>query len=355
MDNTDLNSLKSLLALLDVPAFYIKNGNILCVNREAEKQLLHEGPADALLASLDAEENHVLSTELAGKVRTLSCKSFEGGLLCQLAPEQESTVTADYLDIISGEIRKPLGELMMALDRMYPMLPRSEQTAESAGQAQRNAYRLLRLASQLNAGSRVKNGSWQLSRRDTELCAWLEQLAMQAEDLFSYSTVKFRFSGLTTPFVGGADLEKLERAIWNLLSNALLHAPEGSTVSLEARRSGQQLILSVSDEAGGVRGTLDSSVFSHDTERTGLEDAKDGLGFGLSIVRACAELHGGSVLLSAKKEGGTTVVLSVLVSEPGTEAHSASLSFDYSGGIHHGLLELSDALDSAAFCPEELS
>ncbi|MCQ2418968.1 MAG: HAMP domain-containing histidine kinase [Clostridia bacterium] len=352
MDNTDRNKLTELLALLDVPAFFVKNGSILCRNAAAEP-LLCEDAVNETIAALDAGQDHVFSTELAGRMRTLSCKTFGGGLLCQIAPEQTPSVSADYLDIISGELRKPLGELMMALEKLYPSLPKSEQTTYNAGQAQRNIHRLLRLASQLNAGSRIKKGTWQLSCEKTDLCEWLDRLAMQAEDLFSYTSIRFCYSGLTAPFVGDADLEKLERAIWNLLSNSLLHAPEGSTVSLEARRSRAQLILSVSDEADGVQGSH-GSVFSHDTERIGLEDAKDGLGFGLSIVRACAELHGGSVLLTSKKEGGTTAVLSVPVSGQETQAHSVIPVFDYSGGIHHGLLELSDALDPAAFCPQEL-
>lgn len=351
MDNPDCTKLTDLLALLDVPAFYVKDGSILCANTAAEP-LLCDPKATETVAALDAGQAHVFDTVLAGRMRTISCKPFDGGLLCQLAPEQAPSVSADYLDIISGELRKPLGELMTALEQLYPSLPKSEQTTYNAGQAQRNIHRLIRLASQLNAGSRIKNGTWRLSREEIDLRQWLDDIAVQAEGLFSYTSVRFCYSGLKAPFVGGADLEKLERAIWNLLSNALLHAPEGSLVTMEARRNGTQLILSVTDEGGGVQNAR-GSIFAHDTERIGLEDAKDGLGFGLSIVRACAELHGGSVLLTTEK-GGTTVILSLPVLKEETQAHSSAPVFDYSGGIHHGLLELSEALDPAAFCPQEL-
>lgn len=354
MEYTVLRQLRALLELMDVPAFFMKDGRILCLNEAAKGLMLCEGAADATLYELDPAPDHVLSLELCGRRHTLSCKRYSDGLLCQVSlQEQTPGVSADYLDIISGELRKPLGELMAALEKLYPSLPRSEQTAHDAAEAQKNVYRLLRLASQLNAGSRVKRGSWQLNLHETDFAAWLDQLARQAEDLFSYSHARFRYTGLTAPFTGCADLEKLERSIWNLLSNALLHAPKGSLVQMEACRSGTQLILCVQNESEEHK-ALHSGVFSHDTERTGLEPQNEGLGFGLAIVRACAELHGGSVLLSTQKQGGTTVVLRIPVEKTQDEAHSETLSFDYSGGVHHGLMELSDALNPEAFCPEEL-
>lgn len=355
MDAKEQNRIKALLSVLDVPAFFLKDGEILCANALAQKLMICEGPAEEPLAALDAGQSHVLSAELCGKRQTLSCKSWEGGLLCQLAPlSQQAAVPAEYLDIISGELRKPLGELMLALQQLYPTLPDTAQAGRNAAQAQRNVYRLLRLASQLNAGSSVKGGKWQLVRQTEDLCTWLDALALQAESLCSYSKAGFRFEGLNAPFVGSADLEKLERAIWNLLSNALLHAPEGSCVSMQAQRSGSRLILSVSNETDADSEALSGNIFAHDTERLGTEPAKDGLGFGLSIARACAELHGGLMLITREKDGSTTATLSIPIAEPEAGDLHAAPMFDYSGGLDHGLLELSEALDPEAFSPQGL-
>lgn len=354
MEHAELGQLRAILELMDTPAFFLKNGSILCLNEAAKGLMLCEGMTDETLSKLDPASDHVLSLELCGRYQTISCKRYSDGLLCQVSrQEQTNGVSADYLDIISGELRKPLGELMMALDKLYPSLPSSKQTAHDAAEAQKNVYRLLRLAAQLNAGSRVKRGSWQLELHETELADWLDRLARQAEDLFSYSHARFRYTGLTAPFTGCVDLEKLERSIWNLLSNALLHAPKDSLVQMEARRSGTQLIVCVQNESDEPK-TLHGDVFAYDTERTGLEPQNEGLGFGLAIVRACAELHGGSVLLSNQKQGGTTVVLRISVEKKQNEAHSETLNFDYSGGVHHGLMELSDALKPEAFCPDGL-
>lgn len=341
--------LKTILLALDVPALFIADGAVQFGNPAAEKLSLTEGTAaEELLPDYDLHEKSKAfsaSTLRQGKPYFVTCKPLYGGLLCQLTPARDSAmIAADYLDVVASEIRKPLDEMYLALQK-----PNCDKAALQTGALTRTMMRLMRLAAQLNAGSSVAGGEMILRPDFTELSHWLNQLAELAEGLFAYTKVQFSYRGLQEPFAGCVDTEKLERAIWNLLSNALHHSSDGSTVSLLARRSGDRLLISVNDTGEGIREEIRSDVFQSAAARTGFENPRDGLGIGLSFVRAVAQLHGGSILLSDRVGGGTSAALCIPVDLQKTEPNSPMTLFDYAGGINHGLLELSDALAITAF------
>lgn len=360
MEKQETEQLKAILSLLDQPAFFAADGQIVYSNPTAQKLLIFAGAAvESILpdaSQLDPSQNHIMTAAIAGKPCTVDCKPCAEGMLFQISAAQDTLViAADYLDIVAGEIRKPLGEMSLALKQISAELLQLEEGTVAAERLERGVIRMMRLASQLNAGSSILTSKMHLVFKRTEIKQWLDMLARQAEDLFSYTSVRFSYTGLKQPFDGVVDAEKLERAIWNLLSNALLRCREGSTICLSAQRSGSRLLLTLSDSGEGIRNEIRSDVFFRAAGRTGLEDGRDGLGFGLAIVRAVAELHGGSVLLSEQKEGGTTAVLNIPVDHLQSETHSTVALVDETGGISRGLLELSDALGPEAFHPLDIS
>ena len=67
-------------------------------------------------------------------------------------------------------------------------------------------------------------------------------------------------------------------------------------------------------------------------------------GFGFSIARAIARSHGGTLIVGAGDEGGTTAAMSLSLQTPDRktqELHAATAKFDYTGGFRQELIELS--------------
>src|SRR5206468_12530933 len=79
------------------------------------------------------------------------------------------------------------------------------------------------------------------------------------------------------------------------------YAPSGSTIGLGAHRNGDGVVLSVADEGPGIPEEHLPYIFDRfykaDTARAG---ASSGSGLGLSIVKAIAERHGGSVTVRSR-------------------------------------------------------
>jgi two-component system, OmpR family, sensor kinase len=110
------------------------------------------------------------------------------------------------------------------------------------------------------------------------------------------------------------DRDRLEQALQNLVSNALRYAPSGSAIELAASPApGSSLAITVTDHGAGIAGEHLPRIFDRfykaETSRA-VRTGTGGSGLGLSIVKAIAEQHGGSVSVSSAP--GNTVFKLVL-------------------------------------------
>jgi two-component system heavy metal sensor histidine kinase CusS len=106
-----------------------------------------------------------------------------------------------------------------------------------------------------------------------------------------------------------ADRLLVQRAITNLLSNAIRHANEGSTITIELATSGEEATLAVVNEGQTIDPTSLPRIFERfyrvDQSRS---RGAGGTGLGLAIVRSIAALHQGHVGV-ASESGRTTFTL----------------------------------------------
>jgi two-component system heavy metal sensor histidine kinase CusS len=109
-----------------------------------------------------------------------------------------------------------------------------------------------------------------------------------------------------------ADLNRplFQRAVANLLANAIAHTPPGGSVTLSARDNGAATKVEVADTGCGIPAAHLSHVFDRfyrvDDARS---SAEGGMGLGLAIVRSIAELHGGAVEIVSEVGQGTCAVM----------------------------------------------
>jgi two-component system sensor histidine kinase BaeS len=129
-----------------------------------------------------------------------------------------------------------------------------------------------------------------------------------------------------TPWLD-ADPVRMRQALGNLVSNATRHTPAGGTVTLAARREGDQVVFEVADTGSGIAAEDLPSVFDRfwraeksRSRRTG------GSGLGLSIVRQLVAAHGGTATATSERGVGSVFILRLpAAAEP---APSATASDD---------------------------
>lgn len=111
-----------------------------------------------------------------------------------------------------------------------------------------------------------------------------------------------------------ADPMRLEQAVQNLAANALRHTPPGGSVRLGARREDEQIKITVADSGVGIAPEHLPRVFDRFYKADQSRALAGGSGLGLSIVKAIAERHGGSV--SVRSTQGVETVFEITLPQP---------------------------------------
>ncbi len=111
------------------------------------------------------------------------------------------------------------------------------------------------------------------------------------------------------------DADRLERAIANLLRNALEHTPPGGRIEVRLKGGDGQAAVEVSDNGEGIDDddlpNIWTRFYRAERSRTRSDDASDGVGLGLAITKGIVELHGGRVDVRSRPGAGSvfTVLL----------------------------------------------
>lgn len=109
-------------------------------------------------------------------------------------------------------------------------------------------------------------------------------------------------------FVEG-DIRLIERALANLLDNAIKFTPMGGVVSVAVREASGWVAVEVSDTGIGIDAAELPSIFDRFYRAGALSSETPGAGLGLAIVKRIAELHGGMVRAESRLGEGSTFVL----------------------------------------------
>jgi two-component system heavy metal sensor histidine kinase CusS len=111
--------------------------------------------------------------------------------------------------------------------------------------------------------------------------------------------------GLVVP----ADRSLFQRAVGNLVTNALAHTPAGGTITLRGRRAEGRVRVEVADTGEGIAAEHIPYLFDRFYRADPARAGSGRVGLGLAIVRGVVELHGGTATVESAPGRGTTVVL----------------------------------------------
>lgn len=210
-----------------------------------------------------------------------------------------------YIDYVVHDIRGPLTSicintelLLMEFDEASPKTKKKLEVILSS------AHKVSTMAADMLEFSRAQSGSMQIKKEKVDIARVLKD----AYEPFKSSGKSFLVNGM--PYHEGsvegevmADAEKLQRALYNVFSNAFKHAATFVTFGLE--KAGEGFKFSVSDDGKGITAEEADRIFdafyqTEDGIKTG------GAGLGLNIVKCFVEAHGGNVWVEPGKRAGVT-------------------------------------------------
>jgi signal transduction histidine kinase len=113
------------------------------------------------------------------------------------------------------------------------------------------------------------------------------------------------------------DQASLERAMLNVLSNAVKYTPAGGSVTVTGRSDGAEVVVSVADTGIGIPAADQEQLFSRFFRASNARDSNlPGTGLGLALVRELLERQNGAVEVSSREGVGTTVTLRLPARDP---------------------------------------
>ncbi|MBW4557379.1 MAG: response regulator [Trichormus sp. ATA11-4-KO1] len=266
---------------------------------------LHEGNKSRQWLSYDIE--------LAKAVAVQAAIAVQQSRLYQKTREQAERLLqldkqkTEFFQNISHEFRTPITLIQGPLE-----------SAVSAGEglsheqsaiALRNSRRLLRLVNQLLDLQRLDAGRMQPSFRPCDLVEFVNQIVESFRPYCEKKGLQLVTEMGECPTVY-LDMEKFDKVVYNLLSNAMKFTPEGGTISVKLQSEENHCRLQVQDTGIGIVQEQIPQLFERFRQAEGSENRSyEGSGLGLALVKELVELHGGKVTVDSIYGQGTTFTL----------------------------------------------
>jgi two-component system, chemotaxis family, CheB/CheR fusion protein len=218
-----------------------------------------------------------------------------------------------FLAMLSHELRNPLGAIVTATELMGEGQVEPPRHERLLGILRRQSSQMARLLDDLLEVSRVTQNKIELRKQAVDVGSVTRDAADVVRSLMDSRGVSFDVKIEPGALVVDGDPARIQQIQVNLLNNAAKYTPRGGHVSLETKREGSDVVITVKDDGMGIPKDLLESVFelfvqSHRT----LDRAEGGIGVGLTLVRSLVTMHGGTVTATSDGEGrGSTFVVRI--------------------------------------------
>jgi len=228
----------------------------------------------------------------------------------------------DFVSTVSHELRTPitsvLGYTQMLMRGTGGGL--SEQQARLLGRVESNGLRLQALIEDLLTLSRIEAGTFTLRVDAVDLRRVVQRSSEATEAMRHHRRLEWVVEAGDAPVVVSGDEDQLDRALTNLVTNAVKFTEDPGRVRLSLAAVGESALLTVEDTGIGIPHAEQARLFERFFRSAEAQQrAIPGTGLGLSIVRSIVHDHGGTVAVSSQAGRGTRfeVRLPLLASEAG--------------------------------------
>lgn len=220
---------------------------------------------------------------------------------------------------ISHELRTPLTLILDPAKRLQNAIGVKPEHNNMIQLIYRNAQTLQKLVDTLLDFRKVQVGKMEmrLQRFDIKqaLQQWTDNFALLAEQ--QQIDLQTDFKQLKDAIMV-ADLEKMQRIVDNLLSNAFKHTPAKGKITVSAHdNDNEKVVIQIADTGCGIEPELMSHIFDRFVQS---KNAVGGTGIGLALVKAFTQLQGGEVRVESRLHQGSVFTVTL----PRTSSHQTA-------------------------------
>jgi signal transduction histidine kinase len=220
----------------------------------------------------------------------------------------------EWIAGVSHDLRTPLTSIqgyadVLASDYEFD----AAEVRRQASVIARQADHMDALLDDLNLSFRLRADALPLTRESVDLIELVRELAVE---LANDPRSEGREVVFVEPAGGGVltaevDSSMLRRSVMNILVNAAIHNPAGTTITTTLGRSGASAYLEIADDGVGMTAETRGRLFDRYYRGTSTGADVAGTGLGMAIAKQIIDAHGGAIDVSSASGQGTTVRLTL--------------------------------------------
>lgn len=249
-------------------------------------------------------------------------------------------VKIKFFTNMSHEFRTPLSLILSPLEQILKESPDSPHQNQMQ-LMQRNAKRLLNLVNQLLDFRKLEVSGIKFNPTEGNIIHFVKEAVFSFSDISQKRQIELSFHSSQDTLYTSFDEDKLEKILFNLLSNAFKFTPEGGKVDVTIGYAGMvsgagspSLEIRVCDTGIGIpkdkQERIFESFFQHDLPANLVNQ---GSGIGLSITKEFVSLHAGTITVTSEPgEGSCFTILLPQNSTAATVNHASSVMQEVSSG-----------------------
>lgn len=250
-----------------------------------------------------------------------------------LARLQQATQSKlNFFTNVSHDLRTPLTLIAEPVSQILQADNLTEKQNKLIRLASKNIKILMRLINQILDFRKYENGKLNLNLTEVNFGAEIRDWTEAFREVATKRHLKFQVSiPDDQDFSIAIDVEKIERVLFNLLSNAFKFTAPPGMVSVELIKEDNTINLKVKDNGKGINENDIEKIFERYFKNDTI--SPKGSGIGLALSKAFIELHGGSIEVESAEGKGSTFTVKLPIRHIETEVSTISQIEDQSDNI----------------------
>lgn len=250
--------------------------------------------------------------------------------------EQATNAKLQFFTNISHELRTPLTLIADPIEHIVNDENLTKQQRNMLQIVEKNVSILMRLVNEILDFRKIQNKKMELTLSEFELTDYLKEWVGTFESIATKRKIKVELI-TPAPIRLCADIYKVERICYNLLSNALKYTGEGGSITVKAKSTDETVEICIKDTGKGIAKEDLKHIFDRFYQVR--NSNKDGTGIGLAIVKAFTELQGGTAKVESEVGKGSefTIILPKRVAgdnfQPAEDSYTMNDFLDESSAV----------------------
>ena len=353
MENS--NILEHMLSLMSRPAFSVEDGVITHLNYAAQAMHIQLGTEiKSMLPDAWEDYQNFQGGCLYLPIEIMQIKN--GASITQvnnahifIVEDSAASAQLNALALAGVELRMNLSNLNAAFESSLNNIEhRTPESAQLAGHIHRSLHQMHRVVNNMSDAAYWGRGV--NTFRQMDVAGFYNEVMEKTAEYLSAANIQLHYTKVDEPIYTRASKEMLERAIYNLVANAAKFSKRGTPLQVSLEKSKNRLIFTVENTGHGLNPDSLINAFNHYLRKPTAQDARIGIGLGITIVRSTALAHNGTVMIYPVDADTTRVVMTLAI-DKGEETilRNNQCTIDYTGGKDTALIELSEVLPASIY------